>query len=55
MAWYVFDNLEVVSEGFETYEDAVKTLQENKHHLSFEQVRVIRDLLDECVLRSYHR
>lgn len=39
----------------QSLKEAVKTLQENKHQLSFEQVRVIRDLLYECVLRSYHR
>lgn len=39
----------------ESLKEAVKTLQENKYQLSFEQVRAIRDLLDEFVLRSYHR
>lgn len=39
----------------QSLKEAVKTLQENRHQLSFEQARVIRDFLDECVLRSYHR
>lgn len=37
----------------QSLKEAVKTLQENRNQLSFEQVRVIRDLLDECVLNNY--
>jgi len=39
----------------EAIKEAVRVLKENKYSLSFEQVREVRDALDEAVIRSYGR
>lgn len=39
----------------QSLKEAVKTLQENRHQLSFEQAKVIRHLLDEIVVTFYEK